>query len=52
MTDERTHRDILLAHSVREERRIVVDLLKVVKEPETGKLVLVDGNVPSLSAGE
>jgi len=34
------------------ERRIIVDLLQVKKDEETGKLVLVDGDVPLLSAGE
>jgi hypothetical protein len=38
--------------SVTEERRIIVDLLQVEKDPDTGKLVLVDGDVPLLSAGE
>ena len=34
------------------ERRIIVDLLQVVKDEETGKLVLAENNVPLLSAGE
>ena len=38
--------------NVREERRIIVDLLPVVKDEETGKLVLADDTVPLLAAGE
>ena len=37
--------------NVREARRIIVDLLPVEKGPD-GKLRLVDGNVPLLTAGE
>jgi hypothetical protein len=38
--------------SITEERRIIVDLIRVVKDPTTGKLVLVEDDVPLLSAGE
>jgi len=38
--------------NVTQERRIIVDLLPVVKDEVTGKLVLADGDVPLLSAGE
>ena len=38
--------------TVTQERRIIVDLLQVKKDEATGKLVLVDGDVPLLSAGE
>ena len=50
MPDERTHRDILLAHSVsewtlrvREERRFVLDQLSVEKNPDRpGQLWVVE----------
>ena len=38
--------------TVQQERRIVVDLLQVEKDPKTGKLVLVEDDVQLLSAGE
>ena len=38
--------------NVSKTRRIIVDLLQVEKDEETGRLVLADGNVPLLSAGE
>jgi hypothetical protein len=38
--------------NVTETRRIILDLLQVEKDEKTGRLVLVDDDVPLLSAGE
>ena len=47
-----TYRDRVGVSITETRRHIVVDLLQVVKDEATGKLVLADDTVPLLSAGE